>query len=479
MSEQKINPIEKAKNVLLVVLFFTTILLLYLIWAPENYNRFSLPAILSQKEQAQIPEIERTLLPDKIVYSYGDGSFKLLNKEPQDIFSFAVEQLKTLNEETNKLVSEITAAQFKEGIEQYKSAYISFNYGIPFKELCLRYHIQSTAELDSIGSINLVAFSEADKKSIFIYDADVDKYYRILSSKENTAVKDLFEIIVEENPIVYYRVGTILGGKNNALIPLILTSKLSPIQYKEESEEVSESIRKALAESLFGENFDFVRRITDHFGNVTYMYGYGQKIFSSTVDGILEYKNEVIEGVQGGFFGDLETALSFVAAHGTWDSLDGQEIEFYLADAQKISKDKKNGYQFSFGSFILGEKVFYENGFSIEIKILDGQVSYYKRNVISSYVGQTFNQNPELAQDPANVIAQNYNHIYNVMTSNTLAINEEKAFIYVTDSISSVETGLVRIENDRTLQPAWIIHMDNGSSFYFSLYEARPIGLSK
>jgi hypothetical protein len=66
-----------------------------------------------------------------------------------------------------------------------------------------------------------------------------------------------------------------------------------------------------------------------------------------------------------------------------------------------------------------------------------------------------------------------------VITDNTLAVNEGKAFDHVADSVSSVETGLVLIENDNSLQPAWIIHMDNGRSFYFSLYEARPIGLSK
>ena len=479
MSEQKVNRIERAKTILLVVLFFMTILLLYLLWSPEYQSRFRLPNILSQREQAETPEAENVLLPDKVAYSYGDGSFILLTKNPQDAFAFTVSQLKAINASSSKSVSEITADQFKEGIDQYKSAFLSFNYGIPFNELCERYDILNTAEFDNIGDVYLIAFSEADKKSIFIYDDNTQKYFRIVLDMENNAVNDLFAIISEEKSAAYYRIGTIFGGDNDALIPLVLTSNLSKIRYKEESDEDSESVKKALAESLFGENFDFVRRITDNFGNITYMYGYGQKTFTSYVDGVLEYKNEVVPGSGNGFFGDLEVALSFVATHGTWDSLDGQNLEFYLVDAKEISDEKRTGYQFSFGAIIMGEKVFYEDGFPIEVRILDGQVAYYKRNVISIYKEQIFDGNSTLAQDPANVIAQNYNYIYNMMTNSVSDVNEETMFEYVANSVTSVEAGLARIENERNLQPAWVIHMDNGSSFYFSLYEARPIGLRK
>lgn len=479
MSEQKLKHIERAKTILLVVLFFMTILLLYLLWSPEYQSRFNLPGILSQREKAETPEAESMLLPDKVAYSYGDGSFVLLEKNPQAAFTFAIAQLKKLNESNSKPVSEITAEQFKEGIDQYKSAFLAFDYGIPFSELCQRYDILSTAEFDNIGDVYLIAFSEADKKSIFTYDESMQKYFRIVLDSESSAVEDLFTIITQEKSTAYYRSGTIFGGENDTLIPLVFSSRLSEIYYKEESEEASESVKKALAESLFGENFDFVRRITDNFGNITYMYGYGQKTFTSYVDGIWEYKNEVLPGTSNGFFGDLETSLSFVATHGTWDSLDGQKLEFYLADARKITDEKKTGYQFSFDAFIMGEKVFYEDGFPIDIRILDGQVAYYKRNVISVYPSQDFNENPVTAQDPANVVAQNYNYIYNVMTDNTLSVSEEEMFEYVAGSIASVKTGLARIKNDNVLQPAWIIHMNNGSSFYFSLYEAEPIGLRK
>jgi hypothetical protein len=193
---------------------------------------------------------------------------------------------------------------------------------------------------------------------------------------------------------------------------------------------------------------------------------------------VLEYKNETPEAAAGGFFGDLETALAFVAAHGTWGSLDGEEIGFYLSDAQPVSAGKREGHRFQFGAWIDGRSLYYEDGVPIEIEVLDGQISYYRRDVIS-VDGNVRRPGLRPAQDPANVIARNYNHIYNVMTGNVLSVNEESAFQYVALAVREIRTGLVRIANDERLQPAWILGMENGQKFYFSLYEAIPIGMTK
>jgi hypothetical protein len=122
--------------------------------------------------------------------------------------------------------------------------------------------------------------------------------------------------------------------------------------------------------------------------------------------------------------------------------------------------------------------VFYEGGAPIEIEVLDGQISYYRRDVISVDADGAAGE-PRPAQDPANVIARNYNHIYNVMTGNLLSVNEESAFEYVAAAVREMRMGLVRISNDDRLQPAWVLETADGHVFYFSLYEAIPIGMSE
>ncbi len=478
MSQDKTTRTEHLKTVILVVLFFTTILLLYLLWSLDSRGSFRLPDILPQRAATQAPEAESLLVPDRVVYGMGDGSYRQREEETRAVFREGLSALRALCGEPGAAVAEITREQYEEAMLTYRSLSIDYAYGIPYGELCSRWEIPSVTGMEQIGAMSALSFSEASGESVFIAEGEADKYYRLYGQSGTELFASLWEREELESLTACYTVGNILGGGNPSLIPLSAESDLSTLGWKEESEEASKDLRQALAESLFGENFDFVRRITDSFGNITYMYGYGQKTFTQRVDGVLEYKNETPEAAAGGFFGDLETALAFVAAHGTWGSLDGEEIGFYLSDAQPVSAGKREGHRFQFGAWIDGRSLYYEDGVPIEIEVLDGQISYYRRDVIS-VDGNVRRPGLRPAQDPANVIARNYNHIYNVMTGNVLSVNEESAFQYVALAVREIRTGLVRIANDERLQPAWILGMENGQKFYFSLYEAIPIGMTK
>ena len=477
MSQGKTNRAEHIKTVILVVLFFTTILLLYLLWSLDSQSRFHLPDILPQRQTLEAPEAESMLIPDQVVYGMGDGSYRQTEADTRVIFEKALLTLQTMFGESGAAVSEITEEQYQDAMGQYRSLAISFAYAIPFGELCGRWEIPQPSGAEVIQAMNALAFSEAAAQSIFIADLQDNKYYRLYAQSETDVFAGMTEGEDLSELTAYYTVGNILGGENDWLIPLTAQSSLVPLRWHEESEEASQNVQQALAEALFGENFDFVRRITDNFGNVTYMYGYGQKTFTHQVDGVLEYKNETLDETAGGFFRDLETALSFVAAHGTWDSIDGREIRFFLTDVQAVTAGRQEGYRFWFGSKIMEQPLFYESGTPIEIEVLDGQISYYRRDVISVLTGSESGAHRPV-QDPANVIARNYNHIYNVMTGNLLSVNEESAFEYVAGAVREIRMGLVRIANDDWLQPAWILETSGGHVFYFSLYEAIPIGMN-
>lgn len=478
MSQRNTNRTEHLKTVILVVLFFTTILLLYLLWTLDAQNRFHLPDILPQRQALEVPKAEDMLIPEQVVYGIGDGSYRQTETETQRIFEKGLLALRTLFAEEGASVSEITQAQFQDAMREYRSLAINFAYVIPFGELCNRWEILRPAGSEVIQGMKALAFSEAAVRSLFIADPEGNKYYRIYGQSEADVFAGMTEGMDLTELTAYYTVGNILGGDNDRLIPLTAQSDLVPLRWREESEAVSQSVRQALAEALFGENLDFVRRITDNFGNVTYMYGYGQKTFTQQVDGVLEYKNETSDEANGGFFGDLETALAFMAAHGTWDGADERELRFFLTNVQAVSAGRQEGYRFWFGSKIMDQSLFYENSSPLQIEVLDGQISYYRRDLISvESNGRTGGLRS--AQDPANVIARNYNHIYNVMTGNLLSVNEESAFEYVADAVREIRMGLVRIANDDWLQPAWVLETTGGQMFYFSLYEAIPIGMSE
>ncbi len=478
MIQGKTSRVEHLKTVILVVLFFTTILLLYLLWTLDSRGVFRLPDILPERAAVQAPEAESLLIPQRVVYSMGDGSYRRRHTDTQAVFLKGLSALQSLAGEPEVALAEITREQYDEAMKTYRSLTIDFGYSIPLGEFCSRWEIPQVAGMEGIRSLNALAFSEAAGQSIFIAEGEAGRYYRVYSQGDTEIFSAMLEGEDLQSLTACYTVGNILGGDNPSLIPLSEESGLAPLRWQQETEEASQDLRQALAESLFGENFDFVRRITDNFGNVTYMYGYGQKTFTQGVDGVLEYKSETPEGTAGGFFRDLETALSFVASHGTWEGLDGQAAGFFLADAQALSSNKREGHRFLFGLRIEGQPIYYESGVPIQIDVLDGQISYYRRDVIFAEAGPQ-PPVPGPTQDPANVIARNYNHIYNVMTGNVLSVNEESAFQYVAAAVRDIRQGLVRIPNDDRLQPAWILVMESGQKFYFSLYEAIPIGMSK
>ena len=74
-------------------------------------------------------------------------------------------------------------------------------------------------------------------------------------------------------------------GFGRAYVAVSVESSLSEGSFISEAAERGRDLRTSMAEAVMGENFDFVRRISDGFGNTTYMYGYGQKTFTARADG--------------------------------------------------------------------------------------------------------------------------------------------------------------------------------------------------
>jgi hypothetical protein len=478
MRKDRASQIEHLKNAVLVVLFFTTILLLYLLWSLDAQGRFHLPDIIPHREAQVVIDVDGAIVPDAIVYGMGDGSFRIRNEKTAGIYRRSLAHLSSMRGDSGVSVTEISEEQYASSIRMYRSLTIDFAYQIPFAELCSHYDMPFSTVMNSIRSFDALAFSDASPESLFIADTQREQYYRIQASDE----ADLYAAMIESDNFselpICYTIGDILGGDNRRLMPLMAESSLEPVRWREEGEDASLGMRHALLESLFGENLDFVRRITDHPGNVTYMYGYGQKTLTHQVDGVLEYKNEVSDAKGGGFFGDLKTALTFAAAHGIWNGSDERDIRFTLAEVDAASAGKQEGYRFSFRAKLEENPLYYEEDFPLTIEVLDGQVSYCRSDLIWTERTADSLQTKQ-AHDPANVIARNYSHIYHTMSGNPLTVDQDVAFQYVVSAVRDIRTGLVRIASDEWLRPAWVVEVEGGRRFYFSLYEALPIGASR
>ena len=455
--------IEHIKSVILVVLFVTTILLLYLLWgsAPSRL----IPSFLFGQGDAEAPAADTLVTPLYVAFGSADGTFRLA-KDTSGIYTAVGRRLADYPSESGVILSEISAEQYKEALTGYESLSIYYGFDLDFPGFCGLYGFGSISGSDQITAIDGFAFSDAARESVLLRDTSSGRFFRIVFSAEQNIVGELRDG-AELADDVMYPAGDILGGESMALLPLSARSGLARGRFTPKADEDE---RLHMAEAVFGDTFDFVRRISDSFGNVTYMYGYGQKTFSSSIDGSYEYKAEASGGESAGFLGDLQTALNFAAACGGWD-------ESLKLSAVSIRSGREPSYEFCFVQSAEGVPVYAEHHYAAEITVTGGQVTRYLRStaILSAGAG---GEERNLT-DPANVIAANCNHIYNISRGSMLSIDSEEAFEYVSNSVSAVLQGYFRSEDGSELIPCWIIRTDDGACFYFDLYSAAPLGFIK
>lgn len=498
MFKPNIRNIETLKNILIVVLFFTTVLLLCFFWKNDAIHIFKMPIdIITTDTETKVPEVSKMIQPERVMIGFGKtGSYTVLNDNNSLLWTRAVSAIADISNSENLLVEEITPGQYKQVME-LRSIQFYFSYDIPFSEFMISNGIKKFQALDNIGGMSVLAYSEGSGESLFIYEKEDDKYYRIVSNRKSF---DGFSSMIDETEAAgyatYYPSSKYFGVETEdmVLLPLALQSNLEEVPYTGEvSNNNSENILD-LAESFFGESFDFVRRMTDNKNRIIYMYGYGQKVFTVNADGIFEYKEEPDDSssIQMGFYESLKASLAFISVHGTWDSLDGTKLSPYLKDVQVIERDKKKGYHFVFGMKLDGYEIQYEKGESMEIDILGSQIVSYKRNMVdfsTSTMSQLGNSAMTDVFPAVNVPAVNYEYIIALYKDRKKGHGEqpadppdvqsstEESFENLAEEIVNMRPAYVRLrdQEQQILKPVWILSMD-GLQVYFGLYDAQPVG---
>ncbi|MEL7654861.1 MAG: hypothetical protein AAGU75_03015 [Bacillota bacterium] len=492
--------IEKAKNVSIVVLFLSTVLLLYFFWGNITFDDLKQPAV---PVAGEVPETPYLIRPERVIVnfgSFGSDNYAVIPAGQSDVWcdqtetdrACMVKELDRFGQAENILVNEITYAKYQE-VMKYRSIWAEFNYDIPMADFCRNFGIKKAQSFDSIETVTAIGYSAASedaKKSLFIFDRKNLKYYRLYSEKDNTqfgSLIDTIEIdtIESERYNIYYPISTYLGVDNNTLVPVTVKSDLISIPFRQaiysyQSEKINE-----IAKAYFGGNFDFVRKVTEDKGTVIYMYGYGQIVLIINTDGSIEYKEEQVSDNSGQSLLDaLNTAVQFVADHGSWSFPEEAKLTPYLKDVV-LDPGKEHGYQFVFGLEVNGIPLYYEQGDPITVNVIKGQVTYYKRDLIDFDEKDLEEAKADSMTDvfsTVNLIAQNYQYIYDILlkagTVNTTA-DQEAMFEDVASLVDNMQIGYVKLAVNKSteLQPAWIVTFKN-TNVFFDLYTAEPIGYS-
>ncbi|MBO5518442.1 MAG: hypothetical protein J6A42_10250 [Firmicutes bacterium] len=462
---------EKLKNAVIVVLFLTTILLLNLTWRSEGQGSFRLSSVLDFiSEDVWVPEANEFVTADSAVYGFGDATFSRDRENADRQLQDVLDLFRRESANATFLINEVTDQQYRDMLRSYRSLKVCLSCPVPFGEYCDQNGINRNSTFDQVQTVDAFLISEAAPESIFVEGNG--QCWRFISDSEESLAGPLLASIDRSEPI-HYTAGSMLGGENLSLLPLAQTSALSQTAWESEASDDAERTGREMAESVFGENFDFVRRITDSFGNVTYMYGYGEKTLTCLTDGTFEYKTETAEGPDPGFYGSLQTAIAFTATHGGWGN-DRRDLSYVLCEAKESGSGRSKIYTFGFAQVLDGLKLLSEEGPAITVTVSGGEVSYYRRAVAKAAAAAGEEQP---AAEAANVIAGNSHLIYSVLTGNVLTASSDEEFAYVADHLKDAYIAYVVTED--SLRPAWVVKMEGDALFFFGLYDALPLGFTR
>ncbi len=464
---------ETIKNVVIVVLFLSAILLLYLLWQPRLSLKVS-GLLELRPSQKEAPRAEELIKPLYAALSRGDGSFTIDTKDSAAMLALAEEEMRAYFEQGSPQLQEISAEQFAQAMGEWESVQLELSGGLPLSDFCLHFCGRSPGGDTEDIRLDILAFSSASSESFFVCDRSRG-CFRVLFAEERESVASL-SALAKEPDCSGYSASEILGGEGRALIFLGLASGLSEVPFDNEIEQKGAGVRDRMAETLFGSTFDFVRRITDSYGNVTYMYGYGQKTFYASVAGSYEYNTEAGEGAVTDLFTDLDSAVLFLADLGGLDNVSGSGLA--LSGYEESGSGRAKQRTFVFSQTLGGVRIEGESGPAASVTLTGGQVTAATRNMVYPARDPSGGR-PVNTAEAANVVASNANHIYNILNNDTLTIASDEAFDGAVRAAVTLVPGYFASPKDSSLIPCWTLTTENGTRFFFDLYSALPLGFSR
>ena len=477
--------IERIKNILIVVLFLTTVLLLSFFWQDGVSLRDLTPIIMSE-ESSYVPDAQELIRPRYILFNYGADIYTVLGAGEQygdgtiydEVRSIAAEYIGSAGSS-----EQIEASQYQE-VMSYASVVMRFDYNIPLVEYLEQNDIESPIDLSDIPEMTSVGISSASSENLFIANRETNTYYRIVINDEavisglSARVRELIDEEENSDYVPYYNMSDIVGVENDALMPLYMSSSAVSVSGTKEFSISDEEELSRTASGFFSSGLDFVRKITENKGSVLYMYGTIQSLIINE-DGRLEYSENVenYPHVSSDFYGSLDTATEYIATHGGWENIYGSGYVPYLKDAHTITNGESTGYHFEFGLEYDGAEVQYTEGELLSADVYGSQVTSYRRDLLilpekeqnEEENMQEDEQNGDewYAMAPIDVLTNNYEKICRIVSIGS--------FEEMTADVSSIRFCCMRDrENDPLkIRPAWLIIMNDGHQLWFSAEDGK------
>ena len=471
--------VEKIKTVILVVLFLLTILLLYFFWKDIKFGEVHLNdfRLSAREEFYETVEVTDVIVPTHIDICLENGTYTKIEEKTEEYWSGdeggMLGLFKSFVSSGDEFIEEITEAQY-DGVMERVSAKAVFDYYLPFRDYCALLGVSNPAGSEMIGVISEMGFSRGSVESMFIYDAEKDKYFRIVSDVTSESFINSIEAGAALENTTYYPLESFTGVdlKREILVPAFLEKNIAVVTATADFAGGHANIANTLARNFFSGSFDFVRRIQEENGRVIFVYGYGEKRLTIDPDGTVSYRSDAASMTKVAYFDAMRLALATVAQQGGFAPESGEEFKPFLLDSVMLPDG--NGYRFEFGILAGGEKVYYHDGSAVVCEVVNGEITRFDRKYIVFDDSMTEGEMRE-AHSAINVIAQNYEYIYGEILEDDIKAAEDR-FSYVVSLISDISYGYIYDEEAGLLRPCYVISLADGSvRTYFDLFTAEPL----
>lgn len=474
--------IEKIKTLVIVVLFLSAILLLYFFWKGSSFDDFKFPDVNISADTIITPEASELVEPKNVQITFGPENYTQFSTNTRTLWQQFLQDYIAFSESENIFIEEIPMEKWKESM-RLKSIRYEFSYDIPLSYLDAL-GATTIPQAEEIETFSIIAYSIASKESIFLYDRENDKYYRMVSDADYTTLEEQISQLEKEPHNIFYPIDLFFGVENHTLLPYDRQENLLTLASVSEASSSSTDQERKIAEKFFGENLDFIRKITEDDGTIVYMYGVGQKILTLHPLGIVEYSEEVDHNPSElSYYQSLTLATQFIANHGNWMTIDGKEIDPYLECSTKITdRSKETGYRFAFGLKQNGYPLYNDNGPQMIVELVGDQIVYYKRQIHTAYNSISREENlPQQVVSIIELLPAKYTTLALVLKENGMEISDVSAdeqFNSVIKQISAVDIGYFKQknqENEEFFTPAWVIRFSSVNVF-FELYSGDYLG---
>ena len=189
--------IEKMKNISLVALFFSTVLLLYFFWGNITFDKIG---FTGSPDSGDVPINELIVKPERIVVNFGNDNYTVIPPGRTDIWyqpdggESIVSELDVFGQAGDILIEEIAYDKY-EIVTKYRSIWTEFSYDIPIADFCTIFNISKPSSYSMIETVTKIGYSTAVDKSIFIYDGKNQKYYRLVADGGQASRVDFEKLI--------------------------------------------------------------------------------------------------------------------------------------------------------------------------------------------------------------------------------------------------------------------------------------------